>query len=132
LPWSSEDRDEVLFNIETLFRTMGVLIALTTSPPVPQDKASQDVPLSVNAIGRVFWAQMHIHCLAVAIRRKIVVMPEVLAGIINGTGSSDAYSYAQQAYDLRLPAEEIPERRPLDKEDTELLQAIAESGLQEP
>ncbi|HTS47511.1 MAG TPA: hypothetical protein VMH05_06180, partial [Bryobacteraceae bacterium] len=99
-------RDQAIFTVWSLRRTSG-LIAKIASATVPPELIEKDREIATHFRFYAAWTQFNLDCLLTAIRHDKPVQLEVLPEIIDGLrGAVNAYGYAREGLDLRLPQQD--------------------------
>ena len=116
-------KDQAMFTVWTFRRTSGLISKLVAAGPIPKDLKGQDEDLAASFGIFATWARFNLDCLLAAIRWNKPIQLEVLPDIIDGLRAAvNAYGYARQGLDLRVPEEELLiESQEWDDEDQELL-----------
>lgn len=116
-------KDQAMFTVWTFRRTSGLISKLVAAGPVPRDLKTRDEELASKFGYFATWAQLNLDCLLAALRWNKPIHLEVLPEIIDGLRAAvNAYGYARQGLDLRVPkAEPLVEARQWDDEEHELL-----------
>lgn len=127
-------RDQAVFTVWTFRRTSGLISRLVASGPLPPSLRRQDKDLASNFAFFATWAQFHLDCLLAAIRNDRPVHLPVLPEIVDGLRAAvNAYGYARQGLDLRVPREEsLIACHEWDDEDQQLLDASMKDMATEP
>ena len=116
-------RDQAMFTVWTLRRTSRLLSKIATYGPTQDEFKEQDQKVARHFRFCTTWTQFHLDCLLAAIRQdkpiQIDVMPEIIDGL---RAAVNAYGYANEALDLRIPKEELSADSYIwDEEDQALL-----------
>lgn len=99
--------EQAMFTVWTLRRTSGLISKLVAAGPIPRDLERQDEKLAASFGFFATWAQFNLDCLLAAIRFNRPIHLEVLPEITDGLRAAvNAYGYARQGLDLRVPREE--------------------------
>ena len=97
-----EDYREALFSITNLRSAQRLLPALIIHSPMNADDRCRDRELAKLYVTANVWANMHLHCLQLAIEKNQLVAQEILNRLLEGLRQSlMAYAYAREALDLR-------------------------------
>ena len=118
-------RERAIFTVWTLRKTGDLLELLEQSKPVGDGLRHQDTEFASQFLLHALRARFHVDCLTTSMRTSRPLYPEILPLVDDGLRSVvDAYAWAKQAVDLRLPVDEsepLPEY--WSNEDRELVNA---------
>ena len=118
-------QERAIFTVWTLRKIGDLLDLLVQSEPVVDKLQQRDTTFANEFLLHAFRARFHVDCLIGSMRTGRAIYPDVRPLVDNGLRSVvDAYAWAKQAVDLRLP---VDESEPLLKywsdEDQKLLNA---------
>jgi hypothetical protein len=117
-------RDQAMFTVWTLRRTSGLISKIAASGPAPSSFKHEDQKTAEEFSFHTAWAQFHMDCMLISMRRDQSIKLEVLPEIIDGLRAAvDAYGYARHGLNLRS-AQQEPLITPSewDEEDEDLLE----------
>ena len=115
-------KDQAMFTVWMLRRMSG-LVSKITSAPTPDAMKEEEGALARSYAYNALIAQFHLDVLLAAMRLDTPVQLDVLPTVIDGLRAAvDAYGYARQGLNLRIPEPETVMTAPeWDEEDQELL-----------
>lgn len=116
-------KDQATFTVWTFRRTAGLIAKIIAAGPVPTGATRQDEELATMFNFYGTWAQFNLDCLLTAIRCDKPIQIDLLPEVIDGLRAAvNAYGYARQGLDLKVPRQEpIIATQEWDEEDQELL-----------
>jgi hypothetical protein len=105
--FGAEVRDQLMFTIWTLRKTSDLCRMIVAAPAVPENRKVLDSEVSFKYAQTVVWARFHMDCLFKAMQLRRPIHPEVYGLVIDGLrGAVNAYAWARQGLDLRVPRSE--------------------------
>jgi hypothetical protein len=121
--FGEDARDQAMLTVWSLRRTSRLLSKLPPLGPIPEALKEQDKKLANDFGFHAAWAQFHLDCLLAAIRHDKPIQLDVMPAIMDGLRAAvNAYGYAVEGLDLRVPRNEPDAQRyEWDDEDEALL-----------
>lgn len=116
-------KDQAVFTVWTFRRMSGLITKIVAGGPAPETDKKRDEQLAEKFNFYCAWAQFNLDCMLVAMRYGKPIQIDVLPQVVDGLRAAvNAYGYARQGLDLRVPRQEpIIPVQDWDEEDQELL-----------